>query len=464
VPDSESYSYDSSYRLTGFQRGVGGIPALQNTWTLDGVGNIVKLNGASQQYSSLNQLTNQAGGATVLYDRNGNEIDDGTYTYTYDAFNRLRTVTQEAGNVLVATYEYDGQGRRIAKVVTNSGAQNGTTTYALDGVREIQENNGAGTLTQQYVYGIGINEVLVMDRNLTGGGTATAPGDQRLFYNENALGSIYALTNTSGQILEGYMYDAYGRQTVFTPGVSGVVTFTAADVITPAGLSLLANPFLFAGMRLDGETDLYYDRSRYFNAVQNQYLSQDPAGPSMGSTNLYVYADDNPTNLVDPLGLACSCRPVLIFGNAIVASDKKRYENWRSYLFYVMSAFPSNTKLELKNHAWGGAYFGLWYRHGDPKADSTLNIICMGDACTIDSSLTGQIESEDSIVRVYTNVDRQRNGDTLRVEVTMGAALSASGGPEISAQAMGGGVKMTWPDAKYGAVEAMGTFIWKCEK
>ena len=132
--------------------------------------------------------------------------------------NRLISVTLKSNGELIAVYSYDALGRRIQKVVTNSGSLDGTTDYYYDGQQDIEEHNGAGTLTQQYVYGAGINEVLVMDRNLTGGSTATGPGDQRLFYYQNALGSVYALTDTTAKILEAYQYDAYGHQTVFDPG------------------------------------------------------------------------------------------------------------------------------------------------------------------------------------------------------------------------------------------------------
>ena len=113
--------------------------------------------------------------------------------------------------------------------MTNSGSLNGTTNFYYDGWRAIDERDGTNALIQQYVFGIGLDELLVMDRNLDGGATATGPGDQRLFYNQNTLGSVFALTNVVGVIVEGYLYDAYGRQTVFTPGVNGVVDFCGCD-------------------------------------------------------------------------------------------------------------------------------------------------------------------------------------------------------------------------------------------
>ena len=408
-----------------------------------------------------------AGGpATVLYDNNGNEIDDGTYLYTFDAMNRLASVSLKSGGTLIATYSYDASGRRIQKVVTNSGILDGTTDYYYDVQQDIEEHNSSGTLTQQYVYGIGINDVLVLDRNLNGDSTATGAGDERLFYYQNALGSVYALADatTAAHILEAYQYDAYGYQTVFDPGPSGSVIFGPGDVVTPGGSSLVGNPFLFTGMMLDSETNLYFDRARYLNAQQGRFISRDPLSYAGSGPNLYAYASDDPTSLIDPMGTQTQCKPRLVSGSYHSANDKGEYKSWRSYLLYVFSASPSNTKLELRNFGWGGAYYGLWYRNGSPKAIATLDVQCYdSDPCKIVGSLTGKIESIDSVVRVYTSVVKEESGDTLKVTVTMGAALNASGGPEVTIGKEGvAGVKMTWPDSTYSSSEAMGTFVWKC--
>jgi RHS repeat-associated protein len=293
--DSETYTYDSAYRLLSFERGAGGIAPSQSTWTLDGVGNQIAVGSETRTYSSTNELIeSSSGGPTTnyLYDGNGNQTDDGAYLYTYDALNRLSSVTLKSTSQTIAVYSYDALGRRIQKVVTNSGAENGTTHYLLDGMRDIEEHNVSGTLTQQYVFGAGTDQPLVLDRNLLGGSIATGPGNQRLFYETNALGSVYALTDTSGRIVEGYLYDAYGGQTVYTPGGSGFVTFGPGDVIASGGSSAVGNTYLFAGMMLDPETGLYYDGTRYLNTIQDRYLQRNPISDIVPGSNLYAYDPD----------------------------------------------------------------------------------------------------------------------------------------------------------------------------
>ncbi len=301
--DSETYTYDSADRLLTFNRPPAGIAPLQTTWTLDGVGNMTTVNGQPRRYSSTNELISVTSGSTttpILYDNNGNQINDGTYMYSYDFENRLISVTLESTSAPIAVYSYDALGRRVQKVVTNSDGLNGTTIFYYDGQQDIEERDGTNTLTQQYVYGSG-GEVLVLDRNLNGDNTATGPGDQRLFYAQNALGSIYALTNLAGTLVEAYQYDAYGHPTVFGTDSNGMVNFNAAHIVA-SGVSQVANPFLFTGLRYDPETGLYFVEARYLNPIQARFIQQDPLGLAGGNPNLYIYVADRPTFATDPTG------------------------------------------------------------------------------------------------------------------------------------------------------------------
>src|SRR5262249_24625393 len=112
--------------------------------------------------------------------------------------------------------------------------------------------------------------------------------------------SVFALTNTTGQIVVGYQYDAYGQPTQFLPGPDGVVDFGGDDVIS-VGSATTANPYLFTGQRFDQETGLYYFKYRYYSPELGRFITRDPVGYEAG-VNRYAYVNDRPTNYVDPLG------------------------------------------------------------------------------------------------------------------------------------------------------------------
>jgi RHS repeat-associated protein len=312
--NSETYAYDSAYRLISFHRAAGGVAPSQSTWTLDGVGNWKQVDGETRQHSSFNEITVRSPGGpatSILSDDNGNEFDDGTYLFTWDYHNRLRTVTRKSDDALIAVYSYDAAGRRISKVVTNSGSLNGSTVFYLDDGREIEERDAANALLQQYVYGSYIDEPLVLDRNLDANSVANDAGDQRLFYNQDVQFSVYALTSATGAVVEGYLYDAYGRPTVYAPGPNGVVNFGGDDVVAANGASQVANSYEFTGRRFDGETNLEYFRARYYNTDQGRFISRDPLA-TVNGMNQYEYAMSRPTVFDDPSGMVIEvcCDPV----------------------------------------------------------------------------------------------------------------------------------------------------------
>ena len=112
-------------------------------------------------------------------------------------------------------------------------------------------------------------------------------GGSRVDYLTDALGSVTATSDESGSVRNGYAYAPYGR--------------TLAKVGTAPDPS-----FLWAGehgYRQTGRShsDVYV-RARHYASGIGRWTTRDPIGYEAGS-NVYAYADANPTGYVDPSGL-----------------------------------------------------------------------------------------------------------------------------------------------------------------
>ncbi len=331
---SEVYEYDSAYRLIEIDRGtlnsgktaintLTTLPgSLQNqTFTLDGVYNWNTNNhtsqGGTQQsesrtHTDFNEIAVVSGTpygsnsvtGTHIFDKNGNITDDGVRTYKWDALNRLREVSRKSDGKLIGTYSYDCDGRRFRKVITNGGLSstesNLTVNYYYHEWQVIEERDGSDVITYQYVYGNYIDEPMVIDdRSATIAQLNDGSGSDRQFYHYNKQYSIHSLTDEAGSITEGYVYDAYGRQTVFSnSGVDGT-WFTNDDTQAISVNSFVGNPYGFTGRRFDNESEIWHFRLRYIDSDTGRFINRDPLGYVDGWNLLNSYFA---INFTDPYG------------------------------------------------------------------------------------------------------------------------------------------------------------------
>ncbi|MDX3661349.1 polymorphic toxin-type HINT domain-containing protein [Streptomyces sp. ID05-26A] len=198
------------------------------------------------------------GGASIVYDQDGNLTSDGEATYTWNARGQLATVAKPG---VSAAFDYAADGRRLGRTVNQA-----TTNYLYDGQNPLQEKvAGAVTanMTASGVDGYHLREA--------GGATRR--------YLTDAVGSTIALLDSAGAGAS-YTYEPFGR--TYSSG---------ADA---------GNPYRFTG-REDDNTGLHYFRARYYSPALQRFLSEDPTGFA-GGFNLHAYADNQPTSLVDPKG------------------------------------------------------------------------------------------------------------------------------------------------------------------
>ena len=305
----DATAYDGLNRIVGFERGTLSASSNNGTtldtvssptgffatqsWNYDSLGNITSDTGArygseTRTANSQNELTQVKGTATLnpTYDSNGNMIGDGLgNTFVYDAWNR--PVTAKQNGSVVYSYGYMANLNMGASTDTN----NFTTTdfyYSADG-HEIEDRQG-NAITAQYVWGLGATQNLVLrdDNSVSGSLGKTSSGlGERIFVQHDVNFNVTALTDTSGNVLERWVYTPYGMSTVYTASWSGsgdsydwVYSFQMGRVEKYIGIKFGArdyDPTLQVWMEADPA--LYIDgMDRYQLDLSNPISYADPSG------------------------------------------------------------------------------------------------------------------------------------------------------------------------------------------
>lgn len=301
-----TFTYDSLYRLKSSERQVSGVVVANNDYTLDDAGNWRHGDfGLIGDDARVNQYTTTDRG-DHYYDSNGNTDEvhlaasnlppgvssvESSYGYEYRnlpvSVDTVTTIDQVASTAM-ATYRYDGAGRRIAKTVSIPGGVVTERRYYYLGSRCITEKDlTTGDLTD-YTFGNRIDERVAMHRD----------GADYYFHGDD-IDNTVALTDASGSLVERYAYGDYG--VLLDPS-----TMSAIPVGFGASVSTVDNEFLFNGRRLDLETGYYYYRTRYLDPVLGRFTTRDSIGVWGDPNNLgnaYSFVGGNPWRYVDPMGM-----------------------------------------------------------------------------------------------------------------------------------------------------------------
>ena len=144
--------------------------------------------------------------------------------------------------------------------------QRGTTNI-------LYKYDGSNNITNRYTQNLVVDDPLALQTN-----------EQTYYYLKDALGTVVAITDVNGNIVQNYTYDSYGN----IHGQTGYIS----------------QPFTFTGREYDDETGLYFYRARMYDAKIGRFISKDPISFAGGDVNLFRMVLNNPVNWIDPTGLA----------------------------------------------------------------------------------------------------------------------------------------------------------------
>jgi RHS repeat-associated protein len=218
-----------------------------------------------------------AGLESYGYDAVGNQVTrPGGVTVSYTPFDLPKTLTQAAVTV---TFGYDGDQTRIRK----------TTPYAetlyFGELYERVAKKVPAVMTEHRYYIHSPERVVAV---VTRGGNE--PGT--LYVHTDHLGSVDALTNETGLVVERRSYDAFGKRR--SPVWGQVSPASFASKITKG----------FTGHESD-ELGLVNMKGRIFDPKLGRFLTTDPIVSNLyfgQSLNAYSYVFNNPLSYVDPSG------------------------------------------------------------------------------------------------------------------------------------------------------------------
>ncbi len=335
-----------------------------------------------------NRLTRFASDSLV-YDLDGNVTSwmrqvAGVWTtlglYYWNSLGGLDSVIVSGSGKV--SFGYDGRGRRVRKT-TFSGAQ---TDYFWDGQNVYAETDSIGLRQREYVWYPSGSHL----HGVRYGGTTM------YYYVTEPPGNMVGVINSTGSIVNKYVYNPYGS----------IETSTVA----------LNDWRRFASQQVDSETGLYYFGARYYNPRFGRFMSADPKMIT-GDINGYTYAANNPINNIDAEGDCTKYRVTV------------QTKDGQSYSFDVLvcggdgasdPATPTGEGAYPDPFSWGAAQINSPFRDLDAGrvgiawltqklVDLNKRAVTMGDIVFVPED--GTQTNDETLTHEFTHVEQQREKD-----------------------------------------------------
>ena len=345
----EKFTYDNLNRLNTVEFvGVGTHIAA----TYDSLGNITsKYNVGTYNYTSGSagphavQSVSGTVNASYSYDANGNmTVRDGD-TIVWSSFNKPTQITQGSNTV---SFEY-GPDRARFKQTSSAG----TTLYIGSSFEKIT----LGTdVTNKHFIRVGGQTIAI---HTTRSGSSTN-SDTRYLHRDH-LGSIDAITDELGNVIERHSFDAFGlrRESNWQDAIGSLTS-----AITTRG---------YTGHEQLDSVGLIHMNGRVYDPLLGRFLSADPHIQyplNLQSHNRYSYVLNNPLSYTDPSGFFLSklfkkiARIIKRVVSKIVSAVKDFIKKYGRTIAAIAIAYYTPAGFEML----GGFGSGLVASGGDIKA------------------------------------------------------------------------------------------------
>lgn len=260
------YGYDTVGRLTSATNTA--MPSESQTFAYSPSGNLT-YNSRIGTYAYPTPGANavrphavmSAGAQFFNYDANGSQSTRGLATLSWDDLNRLAAVFSNDVAKGTVSFMYDANDDRIMKFHTLRGVV--TTTVYVKPNYQIK-----GGVVSKHI-------------QFNGETIARKVGSVVNWIHNDHLGSVNVITDAAGSEVVRYRHRPFGER-------FGASNTTQEETD-------------FLGERLDAESGLIYQRSRYYDPVLGRYTSADRMNPQISSVgpNRYAYAGNDPINHFD---------------------------------------------------------------------------------------------------------------------------------------------------------------------
>lgn len=284
ILDEEQYF--TSYEYNALSQLVLEKGKEEHRYTFDSLGNRLKKDHSPYKVNELNQLID-AEDVSYTFDSNGNlatkKIGERTWTYQWNLFNQLISITNPDSSSI--TFTYDLSGKRLTKKVESKSSKSKVYRYFYLNDTEIGclDENGA------------IIELKVpSDPNRPETSPCIAIEIKKGTYvplHDLQNNVVCLIDHQRRKIVESYHFSAFGEEEI--TNARGRVTSDTS----------VGNPWRYRGKRVDSETGLICFGKRYYDPKVGRWISPDPVG-NIDGPNLYAYARNNPIAYVDYFGLA----------------------------------------------------------------------------------------------------------------------------------------------------------------